>query len=229
MENWAPNLTDHQLAQVVGYKGVNFVIENVKIAQKRAPKTRSPRKRSKHGSPTTSTSLTTPPPDQTLKKRDGTITSQLDAVTELSVIAQPSGSALADVRNYVFDNVAGEGAYIYLIEYGINPGHPEFVNMVHPPQQTDWLFVPRAPRTYVDSDTDLGHGSCMASKAAGAKFGVAKSARLVIVKSDDEASEVNDAFRMALDHIKSNGREGKAVVVYAGGEKMFPCLVEHTM
>lgn len=195
------------------------MIEHVKIAQKRAPKTRSPGNKREHGSPTTSAGLTTPPPHHTLKQRDGTITSQVGAVTELSVVAQPSGSALADVKNYVYVEVAGEGAYIYLIEYGINVGHPEFVNMVHSPQETGWLFVPGAPATCVDSETDTYHGTCMASKAVGARCGVPKSARLVIVESDDYGSQLEDAFRMALDHIITNGRKEKALIIYAGGEK----------
>lgn len=222
VSNWAPDLTEDQLKKIVGYAGVDSVIENVKIAQKRLLTTSRSPHRNTYGSPSTTASPTTPAPEMRVQKRDGTITSQTSAKTDLSVIAQPSGFALADVKNYVYDDVAGEGAYVYLIEYGINVGHPEFRNMVHPPQQTDWIFVPRAPQTYDDSETDTYHGTCMGSKAVGAKLGVAKSARLVIVKSDDEGSEVLDAFQMALDHIRSNGRQGKAVVLYAGGNSSLP-------
>lgn len=57
------------------------------------------------------------------------------------------------------------------------------------PGKKDWLYVPTSwddyarPINNVPSDYDTsGHGTCVLSKAAGAKFGVAKNANIVIVK-----------------------------------------------
>ena len=219
VSNWAPNLTDDQLKKIVDHPGIDYVIENVKIAEKRVVKTGGPQFRGSLASQTKVPDQITAAPAANLRKRDGQITSQTTSVpTELSVIVQPSNSALADVRNYVYDDVAGENTYIYVIENGINVRHPEFQDMVHPPQDEDWLFVPGASQTYVDSDTELYHGTCVADKAAGADFGVAKESHLVIVKSDDTPTQMLSAYEMALDDIIKNERRFKSVVIHAAGE-----------
>ena len=63
-------------------------------------------------------------------------------------------------------------------------------------------------------DSIAGHGSCVASKAAGWKNGVSKNSRLVMLKASLTLADNNWAFAEALDDIMKKGRQGKAVVVY---------------
>lgn len=77
----------------------------------------------------------------------------------------------------------------------------------------EWHYAPSVRRTQTD-DSTLGHGSCVASKAAGWKDGVSKNSRLVIMKSSLTLADQHWAFSTALDDILSKGRQRRAVVLY---------------
>ena len=66
----------------------------------------------------------------------------------------------------------------------------------------------------LSDDSIAGHGSCVASKAAGWKNGVSKNSRLVMMKTSLTLADTNWAFAEALDDILIKDRQGKAVVVY---------------
>ena len=78
---------------------------------------------------------------------------------------------------------------------------------------TEWHYAPSVRRTQKD-DSALGHGSCVASKAAGWKDGVSKNSRLVIMKSSLTLADQHWAFSAALDDILSKGRQRRAVILY---------------
>ena len=78
---------------------------------------------------------------------------------------------------------------------------------------TEWHYAPSVRHTQTD-DSTLGHGSCVASKAAGWKDGVSKNSRLVIMKSSLTLADQHWAFSAALDDIISKRRQKRAVILY---------------
>jgi len=54
-------------------------------------------------------------------ERSPTHTSQQAAVSELRILSQPSTvPSISKLRDYVYDDKAGEGIYIYMLDDGIN-------------------------------------------------------------------------------------------------------------
>ena len=85
--------------------------------------------------------------------------------------------------------------------------------MLWPPTPEEWHYAPGVRRTQTD-DSLHGHGSCVASKAAGWKNGVSKNSRLVIMKASLTVADQHWAFASALDDILQKGRQRRAVIVY---------------
>ena len=78
--------------------------------------------------------------------------------------------------SYAYDN-SGDGVRIYVIDTGIRQTHNEFGS------RADILYE---ADTWSPSDTDChGHGTRIASAAAGATYGVAKDATLIGVRVND--------------------------------------------
>lgn len=84
-----------------------------------------------------------------------------------------------------------------------------------PIESTDWHYAPLVKRTETD-DGDPLHGSYVASKAAGARFGIAKNARSVMLKASLHLADVLWASVKARDDIRAHSRQKKFVVVWAG-------------
>ena len=75
--------------------------------------------------------MPTSAPTATIAKRDGVFTTQTTPVTELRVISQPTTVPdVGSVQNYVYDDKAGSGIYMYMVEDGINTAAD--VRRVHP-------------------------------------------------------------------------------------------------
>lgn len=85
--------------------------------------------------------------------------------------------------------------------------------MPWPPKPDEWHYAYGVYKSTTD-DNLAGHGSCVASKAAGWKTGVSKNSHLVMMKSLPTLADVNFAFAAALDDIIVKRRQRKAVVVY---------------
>lgn len=85
--------------------------------------------------------------------------------------------------------------------------------MPWPPKPDEWHYAYGVYKSTTD-DNLAGHGSCVASKAAGWKTGVSKNSRLVMMKSLPTLADVNFAFAAALDDIVTKRRQGKAVVIF---------------
>ena len=85
--------------------------------------------------------------------------------------------------------------------------------MPWPPEPDEWHFAYGVSHSTTD-DNLAGHGSCVASKAAGWKTGVSKNSQLVVMKSLPTLADVNFAFAAALDDIMEKDRQGQAVVLY---------------
>ena len=85
--------------------------------------------------------------------------------------------------------------------------------MPWPPEPDEWHYAYGVSKSTTDDNLG-GHGSCVASKAAGWKTGVSKNSQLVMMKSLPTVADVNFAFAAALDDIMEKDRQGRAVVVY---------------
>ena len=85
--------------------------------------------------------------------------------------------------------------------------------MPWPLESDEWHYAYGASKSTTDDDLS-GHGSCVASKAAGWKTGVSKNSHLVVMKSLPTLADVNFAFAAALDDIIDKDRQGRAVVIY---------------
>lgn len=60
-------------------------------------------------------------PSDSAKRAETTLSTQTTAVTELRVISQPTNvSNVANLQNYVFDQTAGTGITVYIVESGVN-------------------------------------------------------------------------------------------------------------
>ncbi|KAH7361688.1 alkaline proteinase [Plectosphaerella cucumerina] len=108
--------------------------------------------------------------------------------------------------SYRYDDSAGAGTWVYVVDSGINIAHNEFGG--------------RAVRGYnavggAFSDT-LGHGTHVAGTVGGRTFGVAKATTLVDVKvfsgRTGSASVILDGYNWAVNDIITRGRQRRAVV-----------------
>lgn len=141
---------------------------------------------------------------------------QRDAPQDLDLVSWPPRKRLPVVGKmpcYVYDIARGIDTYIYIIENGINKDNDEFESMLWPPESDEWHYAYGVHDSTTD-DNLAGHGSCVASKAAGWKTGVSKNSQLVVMKSLPTLADVNFAFAAALDDIMGKDRQGRAVVVY---------------
>ncbi|KAK4225213.1 peptidase S8/S53 domain-containing protein [Podospora fimiseda] len=104
---------------------------------------------------------------------------QLDAVWGLARISHnPTWPATRGQSNYYYDNSAGNGVRVYIIDTGIRTTHTEFAS-----NRAVWgkNFITGSPNT-----DEHGHGTHVAGTVAGTKYGVAKRATVVAVKVLDK-------------------------------------------
>lgn len=113
----------------------------------------------------------------------------------------------------------GAGVTVYMIDSGINTAHSEFAGRIVAGQN----FAPdQAPEDYADC---AGHGTHTAGIAAGSKYGVAKSASIVVARAYDctnegPLSQTLSAINYVLAQMASRG--GRAVVNMSfGGPRNF--------
>ncbi|KAI9755530.1 MAG: kinesin motor protein cin8 [Chaenotheca gracillima] len=132
-------------------------------------------------------------------QRRADLTIDTDQPWDLAAVSYPAG-ATAPTDRYAYDPSAGEGVTIYVVGTGANPDHIDYEGMRNP----RWLFVPGAPHAeYEDNEYDdtVNQGTCLVSKAAGAIFGVAKKASVVVVKLPVRTA--NPRVLRATDYLKS--------------------------
>ncbi|KAL2065238.1 hypothetical protein VTL71DRAFT_2907 [Oculimacula yallundae] len=127
------------------------------------------------------------------------------------------------ISDYLMSSKGGEGITIFVIDTGINPSHPEFVNSytmgdhyVVPngllglpatqpavdPQTGESVMVPFVPDPDNVMSESRNHGSCVASLAAGRVYGVAKKAHLYPIKYKNSRGAVTElALQAAFMHV----------------------------
>ncbi|RYO80335.1 hypothetical protein DL766_001663 [Monosporascus sp. MC13-8B] len=116
-------------------------------------------------------------------------------------------SSQAGSRGYTFDDSAGEGIAVYVVDTGIRTTHEEF-------QGRATLGFNAVDN--VDTDEN-GHGSHVAGTVGGATFGVAKKADLIGVKVlGADGGGANDGVLAGLqfvaDDVAQRNRAGRAVM-----------------
>ena len=85
--------------------------------------------------------------------------------------------------------------------------------MKFPPQDNDWIYAPNIGVKRPTDEKPAGHGTCVASKAVGARYGVARNARLAPVKIKTDTIGLLTAFSQTIDDIQMKQRVGSSVVV----------------
>ncbi|KAJ0167124.1 Subtilisin-like protease 2 [Colletotrichum tanaceti] len=144
---------------------------------------------------------------------------QEGATPDLKIISQPPGAETPhDLPGYAYAAAAGKGVTIYLIDTGANVDNPEWRNMEG---NKTFIYLRDAEKTETDPD---GHGSCIASKLTGPKYGVAKGANIVMLKWDTDAEITMYHFFEALVEVSNDVHmkniRGKAVVNFSYGKAL---------
>lgn len=139
-----------------------------------------------------------------IKKRASVVV-QHPAETELAFVSTPPQTAPSDYA--YFDN-AGKGVTIYLIADGLQPLNNELSGRV----KDKWIYTLGVPQTQLDPQ---GSGTCVGSIIVGKEHGVAKEAKLAVVKIDSRNwSTYFDAFGTIIGKLQKKVKEGGKVAGY---------------
>ncbi|KJZ74825.1 hypothetical protein HIM_05734 [Hirsutella minnesotensis 3608] len=135
-----------------------------------------------------------------LKGSADSIVSQANAPGNLVRLShnQISGSS-----TYDYDDSAGQGITVYVLDGGVRLTHQEFGGRA--------TFGARFSADESENDND-GHGTHVAGLVGGATYGVAKKVQLVAVKLDVEASQMLKALDFVLADVQKKKIQGKAVI-----------------
>ncbi|MCJ1427679.1 Suppressor of the cold-sensitive snRNP biogenesis mutant brr1-1 [Sticta canariensis] len=115
---------------------------------------------------------------------------------------------------YRYFSKAGEGVVVYVIENGVNPDNDEFrgTGVIR-----GWLYAGNIPKTedeYIENKIWKGHGSCGVSLVAGPKYGVAKNAKVIIVKNSFSEGSILDAFQKIINDLERRKNAGETIGGY---------------
>ncbi|RKP36753.1 peptidase S8/S53 domain-containing protein [Dimargaris cristalligena] len=102
-----------------------------------------------------------------------TVHTQRGAPWGLARTSSRSRLTLRNYERYVYDDRAGEGVTVYVVDTGVNIKHVDFEGRA--------VWGKTVPRDDEDVDGN-GHGTHVAGTIAGKRFGVAKKANIVAVK-----------------------------------------------
>ncbi|KAL6717969.1 hypothetical protein ACLMJK_004054 [Lecanora helva] len=150
----------------------------------------------------------------TTKGRSKSIQHQWSPSWDLSYVSWAPDVPFHNVHSYAFEEDVMQDTYIYVIEDGVDATHHEFTSMLNP--RITWMFPPWGSKTSTDDAPGRwsSHGTCVASKAAGSNYGVAKDTNLVVLKATYDVEDVIWALVTAHKHISTNNRQRRAVVLF---------------
>ncbi|KAF3937724.1 Cerevisin [Dactylella cylindrospora] len=135
----------------------------------------------------------------------------------VAILSQAPNETLTN--RYWYDDSAGEGVTIYVMDSGAELSHPEFAKSKG--NIDSWLYAgPHPSESESDSDVEYFHGTGVLGKIIGSQTGIAKKASIVYVKYTDSNgifSELNmiDGLMQLYDDIIDNRKKDK-VIVYLG-------------
>ncbi|KAI9721791.1 MAG: hypothetical protein M1812_002126 [Candelaria pacifica] len=110
------------------------------------------------------------------------------AIDDLIFISQQPGKRLQDMSGeYKYDNAAGSGIKVYIVDTGAYLDKPDFQIGENVASRATWLKVGQVEPNddssmSLDRSGGKGHGTCMLSHVCGFSFGVAKKASPIIVR-----------------------------------------------
>ncbi|KAJ5155787.1 hypothetical protein N7492_008590 [Penicillium capsulatum] len=134
-------------------------------------------------------------------RRDG-IVSQSDASDDMKVIATKKGKSRASA--YRYKSSAGQGVTVFVIDSGFQVGAS--VREFPKASSYQFLYAKFATR---GKDDPAGHGTRVASRIVGTKYGLAKNVNLVFVKVDlglqNAWPSVIDALGKVSDYVLEEG------------------------
>ena len=163
------------------------------------------------------TSKTTPSNSNASEDNIAYVTQNSPVASELRALSQPAWSGpISHYPNYVYP-VGRKRSYIYHVELGIDPRHPDFDG-----RRIEWLYTELSMAMRADTMTEAavaeGHSTCTASKVVGNKYGASKTATLVVVKMPYLAEEtVFEVLDTVIDDIRGKGRRWTSVVSISWG------------
>lgn len=146
---------------------------------------------------------------------------QIGAPWGLSRISHREGLGLDTFNKYMYDDTAGDGVTVYVIDTGININHEDFEGRAH------W------GKTIPLDDPDVdgnGHGTHCAGTIASKHYGVAKKANVVAVKvlKSNGSGTTSDVLKgvefVTMSHYKASRRrkrgfKGSVANMSLGGGK----------
>ncbi|GKT44795.1 alkaline proteinase [Colletotrichum spaethianum] len=146
-----------------------------------------------------------------IKKR--AVVKQSNAPTELVMFSQPPLVDIKALTSYSYDDSAGAGITVYVLDSGYYTKNSEYTGMAVKPR---WIFAGSQADKSVEEDNDSdGHGSCAGSKVNGPTYGVAKKADLVIVKTGMSSGDTLDGLSQILTDVRDKKLQNKAVVNFS--------------
>ncbi|EQL03081.1 Peptidase S8, subtilisin-related protein [Ophiocordyceps sinensis CO18] len=135
----------------------------------------------------------------TVGSLDGTV-SQPNATTSL---VRLSHNKVDGFSSYDYDDTAGQGITVYVLDSGIRLTHNEFEGRA--------TFGANFYVTPGEEDK-TGHGSHCAGIIGGATYGVAKKVQLVSVRVEPTPEFMVKAVEFVVEDVKKNKRQGKAII-----------------
>ncbi|KAL5049507.1 glycosyl hydrolase family 71-domain-containing protein [Aspergillus fruticulosus] len=149
-----------------------------------------------------------------LAKRSETV--QTDQPDSMALLSWPPASGpVPETGEYRFDSSAGEGTYVYDLDYGADPTHPEFSDVF------EWM-----------ENDEKQHGTSCISKAVGKTVGIARKATVIATVWDfekgiyehwlDGLAKVHADLLAGARGSKSIMKLGAAVVTGSGNTKGYP-------
>ncbi|KAJ5898817.1 hypothetical protein N7495_003561 [Penicillium taxi] len=129
---------------------------------------------------------------------------------EMKFISQPLETELDKLEDYTFMNFAGSGVTVYVHDSGINLQHDEFTQSFPGVRKGTirWLYPYRSILDPPPTTDPSWHGTCVADKIIGHKFGVAKGADLLMVPWIDlqDREWMKAGLRVIIHDIKAKRR-----------------------
>lgn len=141
-----------------------------------------------------------------IRIRDNLITQRPPVSTDLSFISSPPNH-VGD--GYIYYSAAGEGINVYVIDSGADALNNDFSSGVI----KRWVYTSGVPKTEPEMDVE-GHGTCVASKVAGIKYGVAKKASLIMVKIAKVCNSLLEALARILNDLRRREKAGENIAGY---------------
>ncbi|KAK5653721.1 hypothetical protein OQA88_8752 [Cercophora sp. LCS_1] len=153
-----------------------------------------------------------PAPRSPLLSKRAAVT-QPEARTEVALLSWGPSKGTLRVGipdDYVYDDTAGADTFLYNLDFGIKPSHPEFAGLA-----IEYLYPAPNPVSSVRENDQKRHGTKCMSKAVGKTVGVARRTTLVqtVINFDVYIMDMFlDGLLKMHEDIRAKGRGRKAVL-----------------